>query len=90
MLLTSPKVISIAPLPEHRLLLEFSNGERRIFDLSSYLSFGIFAQLREPAALAAARIEYGSVEWPIGAGLSYDTLYIDSTRIDEMTSGTAA
>lgn len=90
MLPMNPKVISIKPLPEYRLLLEFSNGERRVFDASEYLSFGVFAQLRDPAAFAAAYVDCGSVEWPAGAGLSYDTVYLESTLADDLTLRTVA
>lgn len=90
MLPINPDVTSVQPLPEYRLLLEFSNGERKIFDVTPYLSKGVFMQLRDPGAFAAAHVVYGSVEWPAGAGLSYDTLYICGAPIDELASRTVA
>ena len=74
----NPKVRSVQPLPPHRLLLEFSNGEQRIFDVGPYLSRGIFAALRDPKVFGAARVIAGSVEWPGDIDLSYDTLYLES------------
>ena len=74
----NPKVRSVQPLPPHRLLLEFSNGEQRIFDVEPYLSRGVFRALRNPSTFVAARVIAGSVEWPGAVDLSYDTLYLES------------
>ena len=38
----------------------------------------MFVQLRHPGRFQAARVVAGSVEWPGGADLSYDTLYLES------------
>ncbi len=74
-----PQVVDLEPLPGYRLRLAFSNREIRIFDVKPYLDWGIFKQLRDEAVFNEAYIEAGSVEWPGGQGLSYDTLYLKST-----------
>jgi hypothetical protein len=56
----------------------FDNGERRIFDVKPYLQRGVFVRLQNRAAFEAARVVAGSVEWPGGVDLSYDTLYLES------------
>lgn len=75
----NPKVRAVRPLPDHRLLLEFTNGEQRVFDVSPYLSKGVFQKLRDSEIFKAARVVSGSVEWPGEIDLSYDTVYLDST-----------
>ena len=90
MLPMNPKVASVRPLPQHRLFVEFSNGERKIFDVTPYLSKGVFVQLREPATFAAVRVTFCSVEWPGEIDLSHDTLYICGTPADDLTSRTVA
>src|ERR1700744_5475240 len=70
----NPKVHRLRTLSQHRLLLEFSNGEQRVFDVSPYLSRGVFEQLTNPTTFAEARVVAGSVEWPGSIDLSYDTL----------------
>jgi hypothetical protein len=79
----APHVVSVRPLPEFRLDLEFSSGEHRIFDVKPYFKSEVFKQLREEAVFATARVVAGSVEWhgatPLSSpALSFDTLYIDS------------
>jgi hypothetical protein len=85
-----PEVVSVQPLPRHRLLLQFSNGERRIFDAVDLLSKGVFQQLSDPAAFAAVRVVHGCLEWPGEIDLCYHTLYYGSTPVDGLKSSTAA
>jgi hypothetical protein len=79
----NPCVISVRPLSDYRLDVTFENGERRVFDLRPYLDRGVFERLRNPATFAAARVVAGSVEWPGGLDLSYDTLYLKSAPATE-------
>lgn len=72
-----PLVRHVRPLDGYRLELEFDNGERRIFDVAPYLDRGVFRQLRD-GRFAAARVVAGSIEWPGGIDLSFDTLYLRS------------
>ena len=90
MLPMSPDVVSVQPLPAYRLLLEFSNGERKIFDVTSYLTFGVFAQLNDPTVFSAVRVSQGIVEWPGELDLSPDTVYLTSVPADDVASSTAA
>ncbi|HVW70883.1 MAG TPA: DUF2442 domain-containing protein [Steroidobacteraceae bacterium] len=74
----NPVVCRVRPLNPHRLLLDFTNGEQKVFDLAPYLSQGVFRELRDLNRFAAARVVAGSVEWPGAIDLSYDTLYLGS------------
>lgn len=86
----NPYVKQVRPLDDCRLGVLFENGEQRIFDVKPYLQRGVFARLQNPALFGAARVVAGSVEWPGGLDLSYDTLYLESQpaavpAIGEMT-----
>lgn len=74
----NPYVESVRPLDDHRLEVHFENGERRVFDAAPYLHRGVFVRLQNPAVFRAATVIAGSVEWPGGLDLSYDTLYLES------------
>ncbi|HSB08269.1 MAG TPA: DUF2442 domain-containing protein [Blastocatellia bacterium] len=76
-----PHVTSVRALDDYELEVSFENGERRIFDVKPFLSRGIFVRLRDPSLFHAARAVAGSVEWPGGLDLSYETLYIESKAI---------
>lgn len=82
----NPHVTRLTPQAKHRLLLEFSNGETRLFDLSPWLDQGVFHVLRDSPEFAQARVVDGSVEWPGEIDLSYDTLYLRSVVVTPATT----
>jgi len=71
----NPRVAQVQPLTGYRLLLTFTNGEDRIFEMTPYLDKGIFITLRDPAYFNAVRAVGGSIAWPDGQDLCPDTLY---------------
>lgn len=82
----NPHVTRLTPQAKHRLLLEFSNGETRLFDLSPWLDKGVFRVLRDSPEFSQARVVDGSVEWPGEIDLSYDTLYLRSVVVTPTTA----
>ena len=82
----NPHVTRATPQAEHRLLLEFDNGETRLFDLTPWLDKGVFRALRDSPEFAQARVVDGSVEWPGEIDLSYDTLYLRSVVVKQATA----
>ena len=74
----NPFARRICPVGDSTLEIEFETGERRIFDMTPYLRRGVFARLRDRSIFMSARVVAGSVEWPGGIDLSYDTLYVES------------
>ncbi len=77
----NPHVKSVRALDDYELQVSFANGESRRFDVKPYLDRGIFVRLRDLAVFRAARVVAGSVEWPNGLDLSYNTLYIEGQPI---------
>jgi hypothetical protein len=77
----NPYVRDVHPLDDYQLEVVFENGERRVFDVRPYLQRGVFVRLQNRAAFQAARVVAGSIEWPGGLDLSYDTLYLESQPI---------
>lgn len=74
----NPFIANVQPLENNELLLTFTNGEVRIFDIKPYLDTGVFKRLREHGIFMSAHVVAGSVEWPGELDLSYDTLYLES------------
>lgn len=67
----------------HRLLLIFTNDERRVFDLTPYLDKGLFRALQDAETFDRACVVAGPVEWPGEIDLSYDTLYLRSVAVSQ-------
>lgn len=78
-----PHVTSVRALDDYELEVLFENGERRRFDVKPYLGRGIFVRLQNRALFKAVRAVAGSIEWPGGLDLSYETLYVESQLIAE-------
>ncbi|MFZ4558302.1 MAG: DUF2442 domain-containing protein [Pseudanabaena sp.] len=78
----NPYVKKVKPLENYCLMLWFTNGEQKIFDLKPYLNKGVFNQLKNTALFASVRVVAGSVEWSNGIDLSYDTLYLEGLAIN--------
>ena len=66
--------------PPATLTVQWSDGTRAKLDLGEMLRKRAFGTLRDPAEFARARLgEWGhSVEWPSGAELSAETLWLET------------
>jgi hypothetical protein len=72
----NPSVKSVLPLPQHRLQIEFENGEQKLFDVTPYLEKGIFTELKDEAYFKSVKVGFSSIEWPNEQDFSKDTLYL--------------
>lgn len=81
----NPKVKELVVLPDYRLELTFTNGERRVFDAKPYLGYPVFRRLQNVGLFSLARVVNGAVEWPGEVDLSNDTLYLESIPVSELT-----
>ena len=71
-------VVRVEAKPDYSLLLEFENGEKRLFDMSPYLNKKPFIELKELFLFNKAAIEYGTVVWPGDIDIAPETLYLQS------------
>ncbi len=74
-------VVDVHPQTDYRLLLTFENGEKRIFDLSSYLDFGVFSELKDLSIFNSVKIAFDSIEWNNGIDIEPEELYEKSVPI---------
>jgi Protein of unknown function (DUF2442) len=65
------------------LELEFENGERRMFNMTSIMDKKPFSRLRDTGAFFAAHVDYGTVVWPGNIDIAPETLYDRSVLIEE-------
>lgn len=74
-------VIYVEPQDGHRLLLEFENKEKRIFDVTPFLETGVFRRLKDTDFFSLASIEGGTVTWPGDIDIAPETLYVCSVPV---------
>jgi hypothetical protein len=74
----NPRVTNVKPEQNFTLLITFSNGEVKIFDVKPYLGIGIFKELNDLSLFNSVKPCLGSIEWSNGVDLCPDTLYLES------------
>jgi hypothetical protein len=68
-------VIRVAARPDYTLVLEFENGEERVFDMSHLMSKKPFDLIKHAGTFERATVDYGTVVWPGNIDISPETLY---------------
>ncbi len=71
-----PDVIDFEILPDYRIKVTLSNGNKGIFDVKPYLDKGIFQELKDYNYFKRARIEFGTITWPNEQDFSPETIEI--------------
>lgn len=74
-------VIKVEARPDYTLMLEFENGERRVFDMGPYLEKRPFKALKDFPLFSQARVDCGTVVWPGNIDIAPETLYDRSTPV---------
>jgi hypothetical protein len=77
----NPRVKAVKPNPDYTLILTFTNGEVKRFDVKPYLNIGMFQELRVLSAFNSVRPFLGSVQWTNGQDFCPDTLYEESVPV---------
>jgi hypothetical protein len=77
----NPRIVNVKPESNYKLLLYFTNGEVRRFDVKPYLGIGIFKDLRNESMFQSVKPCLGSIQWANEADLCPDTLYLDSEPV---------
>ncbi|MBU2445095.1 MAG: DUF2442 domain-containing protein [Bacteroidetes bacterium] len=74
----NPRVKNVKPKDNYKLILTFTNGEVKIFDVKPYLGIGIFKELIDVNLFNSVKPFLGSIQWQNGQDLCPDTLYMES------------
>jgi len=77
----NPRVINVIANGDYTLLITFTNGEKKIFDVKPYLETGVFKQLKNPVFFITARAEHGTVIWNDELDIDPDTLFLESVKV---------
>jgi Protein of unknown function (DUF2442) len=74
----NPRIINVEPLENYKLKLKFTDNSIREFDMTPYLTYPAFEDLKEETLFKKASIFLGTVKWNEEIDMSPDTLFIDS------------
>ena len=67
-------------LPELKILLVFSNDEKKIMDFRAISEQEVFLELKDPGYFAQVQNRGYFIEWPHEQDLSAETLYAEGKR----------
>jgi len=73
------KVTKVVPSENYHLEIEFSTGEKKVFNALPYLSKGIFQRLQDKRLFMQAYVALDTVCWPGDLDIAPETLYDQST-----------
>ncbi len=68
-------IVKVETRADHILLLDFENGERRLFHMTPYQQRKPYLPLNDPPEFAGAALAYGAVVWPADIDIAPETLY---------------
>jgi hypothetical protein len=74
----NPRITAVTAHDDYSLLITFTNGEIRHFDITPYLRYPVFEPLRQLAFFKLAKIGHGTVTWPKEIDFDPDTFYLES------------
>jgi len=78
----NPRVKDVIANTDYKLLIEFTNGQRGVYDCSGLIDFGVFNELKNMNYFRLARVIGGTVVWPHEQDICPDTLYLDSEKAE--------
>ncbi len=76
-------VINVTVQSDFILLLEFENGEKRVFSMMAYLEQKPWSRLKSGNVFQGAFVENGTVAWSGNIDIDPETLYELSVLVDE-------
>jgi hypothetical protein len=76
----NPRAKNILYKSPYNLIVTFTNGEVKKFDLQPYLNYPIYRKLKNESFCSKAIIENGTVIWNDEIDIDPDRLYLESVH----------
>jgi hypothetical protein len=77
----NPRVTAVKYKSKYKLVLDFTNGETKEFDFSSYLGYPVYEVLKDEGFCRKAKVFNGTVIWDDETDFDPDTLFIESKSL---------
>ena len=78
----NPKVMQVEILKNYKLLITFTNNEKKIFDIEKYLHKKFWSSLRDENVFKTVKVSGGSIEWSNGVDFCPDEVYENSSSTE--------
>jgi hypothetical protein len=80
------KAVNVKPLENYCLLVLFSNGETKVFDVNPYLEYKMFSPLKDKSLFFEAKTEGHTVVWNDAIDIDPRTLYWQGVSVKKISS----
>ena len=68
-------VTAVQPLKDYKLLIDFADGSKKVFDMHELMEWPMFRKLRNPGVFMQAHTECGTVVWDDDTDIAPEHLY---------------
>lgn len=72
------RVLKATPMEDYKLLITFTNGEEKVFDMEPKLKYPAFKELKDKNLFNLVKVNFGTIEWADKIDYCPDSLYQDS------------
>lgn len=72
------RVLKVIPMEDYKLLITFTNGEEKVFDMKPKLKYPAFKKLKDKTIFNLVKVNFGTIEWTDEIDYCPDSLYQDS------------
>lgn len=79
----NPRIQHVKYKHLYKLILSFTNGEIKEFDMSGYLHYPVYSKLNDVAFCSTAKVVMGTVAWDDDTDFDPDILYLESVPVAE-------
>jgi len=76
-------VVTVKPMDNYMLYLEFDNGEQRIFDVKPSFKYDVYKPILDIDIFNMVKVDFGTAVWPGDIDYCHDTLYARSVLVQE-------
>ncbi|MGN6195833.1 MAG: DUF2442 domain-containing protein [Ginsengibacter sp.] len=85
----NPRIETVIYKSPYKLILSFTNGENKMFDISPYLTFPIYHDLIDESFCSKIKTSNGTVAWNDEIDFDPDTLYLESKPVAQLQTSEA-
>lgn len=78
----NPRATAVEYERPYKLIINFTNGEIKIFDLKPYLDYPVYDFLKDENHCRKATVKFGTVVWNDDTDIDPDRLYLESKIIN--------
>ncbi len=78
----NPRAKNVEYKKPYCLIITFSNGEVKIFDLNPYLDYPVYKALKDESICRRAKVKYGTIVWDEDTDIDPDRLYLESKLLE--------